>query len=298
MKKILFLALMITAVTGFFNQPVAVYAGDVKVEVCHIPPGDPTNFHTLKVSDNAAPAHLGHGDFLGSCDTPAEIRCDDGNACTIDAYVPGTVTCDNTQPVQCGGDLCSNTTCDPVDGCVDAPTMCDSSDPCIAVSICDPNDGLCNSTATSCAAGEVCEPGLGCVPDVCQSDAQCQQELDSPLAICSSLGDCRVAAPLSTNGAACTVSGDCAGTVYTESCEHPCPGWTGWETSCQVYSICSEGTCKTGQFGTCRNFPMIRGHADADGQDYYAPMLCPIGEADDAITAHSDAPLLGHWQVR
>ena len=42
---------MITAFTVFLNQPVAVYAGGVKVEVCHIPPGNPSNFHTIKVSD-------------------------------------------------------------------------------------------------------------------------------------------------------------------------------------------------------------------------------------------------------
>ncbi len=38
-----------------------------KVELCHIPPGNPENAHTIRVSENAVPAHLAHGDTLGPC---------------------------------------------------------------------------------------------------------------------------------------------------------------------------------------------------------------------------------------
>ncbi|HLP51394.1 MAG TPA: T9SS type A sorting domain-containing protein [Chitinophagales bacterium] len=38
-----------------------------KVLICHIPPGNPANSHTLSVSANAIPAHLAHGDVLGAC---------------------------------------------------------------------------------------------------------------------------------------------------------------------------------------------------------------------------------------
>lgn len=38
-----------------------------KVLVCHIPPGDPLSAHTICVSPHAVPAHLAHGDVLGSC---------------------------------------------------------------------------------------------------------------------------------------------------------------------------------------------------------------------------------------
>jgi hypothetical protein len=38
-----------------------------KVLICHIPPGNPGNEHTISVSVNAVPAHLGHGDHLGPC---------------------------------------------------------------------------------------------------------------------------------------------------------------------------------------------------------------------------------------
>ncbi|HKG71491.1 MAG TPA: hypothetical protein VKA87_06300 [Nitrososphaeraceae archaeon] len=40
---------------------------DGKVTICHIPPGNPDNAHTIRVSENAVDAHLAHGDTLGEC---------------------------------------------------------------------------------------------------------------------------------------------------------------------------------------------------------------------------------------
>lgn len=37
------------------------------VTICHIPPGNPGNAHTITISVNALPAHLAHGDYIGSC---------------------------------------------------------------------------------------------------------------------------------------------------------------------------------------------------------------------------------------
>lgn len=37
------------------------------VTICHIPPGNPANAHTITVSINALPAHLAHGDYVGDC---------------------------------------------------------------------------------------------------------------------------------------------------------------------------------------------------------------------------------------
>ncbi|HSG98575.1 MAG TPA: hypothetical protein VLB27_00905, partial [candidate division Zixibacteria bacterium] len=36
-----------------------------KVAICHIPPGNPDNAHTIVVSVRAKDAHLAHGDTLG-----------------------------------------------------------------------------------------------------------------------------------------------------------------------------------------------------------------------------------------
>jgi len=46
-----------------------------KVAVCHIPPGNPSARKTLYLPPTAVPAHLAHGDYLGTCD--AEPLADD-----------------------------------------------------------------------------------------------------------------------------------------------------------------------------------------------------------------------------
>jgi hypothetical protein len=38
-----------------------------KTTICHIPPGNPANAHTICVGNAAVPAHLAHGDFVGTC---------------------------------------------------------------------------------------------------------------------------------------------------------------------------------------------------------------------------------------
>ncbi|GAV19460.1 hypothetical protein MMIC_P0394 [Mariprofundus micogutta] len=35
--------------------------------ICHIPPGNHQNMHTIRVGDPAIHAHLNHGDMLGPC---------------------------------------------------------------------------------------------------------------------------------------------------------------------------------------------------------------------------------------
>jgi hypothetical protein len=41
--------------------------GAVKVTLCHVPPGNPGNAHTITVGAPAVAAHLAHGDTLGPC---------------------------------------------------------------------------------------------------------------------------------------------------------------------------------------------------------------------------------------
>jgi hypothetical protein len=42
--------------------------GDDKVEICHVPPGNPDRAHTIVVDISSVDAHLAHGDYLGRCD--------------------------------------------------------------------------------------------------------------------------------------------------------------------------------------------------------------------------------------
>jgi len=48
-------------------------------EICHRPPGNPANAHTLHVSARAIPAHLAHGDSLGDCDEDWDVDVDEEN---------------------------------------------------------------------------------------------------------------------------------------------------------------------------------------------------------------------------
>jgi hypothetical protein len=41
---------------------------EFQITLCHIPPGNPGNAHTITVDESAVPAHLAHGDTLGPCD--------------------------------------------------------------------------------------------------------------------------------------------------------------------------------------------------------------------------------------
>ena len=41
-----------------------------KVTICHIPPGNPSNAHTITISSSAVPAHQAHGDYVkGPCES-------------------------------------------------------------------------------------------------------------------------------------------------------------------------------------------------------------------------------------
>lgn len=53
---------------------------DNQVTICHIPPGNPNNAHTITVGASAVDAHLAHGDYLGPCDGGYYDNSDDGDS--------------------------------------------------------------------------------------------------------------------------------------------------------------------------------------------------------------------------
>jgi hypothetical protein len=67
-RKALFFIHCCIGIAGL-HVSVAMAAG-AKVDVCHIPPGNPDNAHTITISESAVSAHLDHGDHLGPCDPP------------------------------------------------------------------------------------------------------------------------------------------------------------------------------------------------------------------------------------
>ena len=63
-----------TSTDSVFVNVVDVHCGNNnnKVLVCHIPPGNPANAHTICISENGVPAHLAHGCRLGACVVPVD----------------------------------------------------------------------------------------------------------------------------------------------------------------------------------------------------------------------------------
>lgn len=74
-----------------------------KVTICHIPPGNPGNAHTITVGRPALQAHLGHGDTEGACSEEVESRFDNGNGVI-------TFTDEGNGKIeiwgQCSGEIC------------------------------------------------------------------------------------------------------------------------------------------------------------------------------------------------
>jgi len=52
---------------AFTGTAAECQASGKKTLVCHIPPGNPENAHNICIGNPAVPAHLAHGDHVGSC---------------------------------------------------------------------------------------------------------------------------------------------------------------------------------------------------------------------------------------
>lgn len=143
-------------------------AGPSKVEVCHIPPDDPGNFHTITVNQNALPAHIAHYDLGGACDGACAALCDDGDVCTFE----DTGDCESTgcpvpQPVVCG----EGQICDPQQGCV---TVTEPECPCFTAedlteegsySLCGDFDGFPGLAGVIFDTASVACSGTNCASD-------------------------------------------------------------------------------------------------------------------------------------
>ncbi|GHG87944.1 hypothetical protein [Comamonas sp. JC664] len=67
------------------EAPTFEEAGTGKITLCHYPPGNPANAHTLSVGAAAWPAHERHGDTLGPCEGSGEPEPDAGCGSEPDA---------------------------------------------------------------------------------------------------------------------------------------------------------------------------------------------------------------------
>jgi len=162
-KFILIILIAFAAMVTGFNNSVLAQGGTAKVQVCHIPPDDPTNFHTITISEKALSAHLEHGDAGGPCDSVCSFLCDDGDPCTVD----DTGDCESLgcpsvrEPTDCNDSLnCTTDSCDSAIGCVNEPIICEAPDLC-TISMCAEDTGECVDSPVVCDAGTECNPATG-----------------------------------------------------------------------------------------------------------------------------------------
>src|SRR3989338_346312 len=59
---------------AFLVLPIYAFAHEHKITICHIPPGNPENAHSIDIDEEAWPAHEAHGDTMGEC--PTDINHD------------------------------------------------------------------------------------------------------------------------------------------------------------------------------------------------------------------------------
>ncbi|MFQ5414067.1 MAG: pilus assembly protein TadG-related protein [Phycisphaerae bacterium] len=58
------------------------------VEICHYPPGNPANAHTITIAPAAVQAHFDqHGDYYGECDPEDPPEEDPGSECLVEATI-------------------------------------------------------------------------------------------------------------------------------------------------------------------------------------------------------------------
>ena len=214
------MALGVFVAAGAFATPAA--AGNSKVVICHIPPGDPDNAHTITVSEKAVQAHLKHGDWLGECASGClnSADCDDENLCTDDECLSNgecshvAVDCDDSN-------VCTDDLCNPLEGCfyppVSVTTGC--------------NDG------NVCTGGDACEAGICTgtdIPDCCRDESDCD---DAEWCTDDSCDENNVCAYSPVD---CSIQNDAC---WVGSCDSLASMCVAALVSCDDLNVCTEDLC-------------------------------------------------------
>lgn len=259
----------------FSDRSGAVPPPPAMVEICHIPPDDPSNFQTIKVAENALAAHLGHGDIPGACGDACETLCDDDDACTSD-FCDENEECAHA-PVDCDdSNECTDDSCDSATGCVNTNNTdpCDDGMVCTDQDACVEGDCVGNVIDSCCSTHEECkeDPDDLCTTNTCDVDNSCVSEE----IICVPENECQVGVCVDGD---CTFSNrDCDdNNLCTEdSCNtdtgcvnDPVTGPTGQACDTGLSGVCQEGTiqCDNGSSSCEQNMQPAEDDATCDGTD-------------------------------
>lgn len=285
------------------SDVAALQAG--KVEVCHIPPGNPSKAHTLEVSPSAVNAHLNHGDYRGACDLcPVGTTgpCYSGPPSTegVGACHAGTQYCVNgsawgacTGEVLPSAETCGNAIDDDCDGGVDEDCICvpNSSASCYGgpagtegIGVCAAGTRVCDASGASYGdclgqvlpATETCGNGLdddcdGVVDDSCVCVPGTTESCYAGASGTQGVGVCQ-AGTRTCNGAG-TGWGTCTGEVLpdAETCndmlDNDCDGVVNDSCVCTPGSrdTCYTGPTETAGVGVCSAGTRV---CNADGTAY------------------------------
>lgn len=234
--------------------------GTQKVMVCHYPPGNPANFHTITISASALSAHLAHGDVPGPCENDCNFNngaCDDGNLCTADICDPLTGQCLPPTSTDCNdNNSCTSDSCNPATGiCVNAPQVgspCDDGDDCTHQDACTETGSCAGDGIPGCCHNDLdCADFDPCTIDACDGTTRsCQHE---PVA-CNDGDVCTIDACNSSDGSCvfasvlcpvCTVCGPTGNCVPDDSlsCDDGNP--------CTDNEVCLSGVCVNGVARNC-----------------------------------------------
>lgn len=203
---------------------------DKKVTLCHLPPGNPANPHTISVGEAAVASHLAHGDLLGACTSGCPASCDDGNLCTSDSCgangecVHSPVSCDD-------GLVCTLDACDPSVGCLRLPNdgqSCDDGNGCTDADVCGGTECRGTAIAGCCASDLDCSDADPCTEDACF------------------LGRCQNPAR------SCAVENKCLAGYCNANADGACETT---EVSCDDSNVCTDDACDA-TFG-CTHFPTL-----------------------------------------